>query len=169
MENMEIEPVAPSFQVKLEDWLGQQFNHLIYRGRFLIIAAFVAWTCYAASKSVTLSKLTKKEDFVPDDHADLRALNLWLDNFVDRKDHMEPIVVDIIFGVKGIDRSGGSFQEKTWDPYYLGEIVWDDAFDIADPSTQVYIQTLCSRAQNSPLSNGMVGCWIDLFSKFIRQ
>lgn len=134
----ETEPRAPTFQAKFEAYLGRSFNHAVFRLRKVIIFVFLAWTIFAASQSVRLSKLTKKEEFIPEDHPDLRAQKIWLNHFVEKTYFMQPIDVDLIFGVKGVDRSGGSHQERTWDPQYLGEVIWDDAFDVAKPENQVY-------------------------------
>ena len=81
-----------------------------------------------------MNKLTRKEQFLPIDHPDTLPWRIREDHF-ETKEDFEEIWVDIVFGIKEIDRSGADLSTQLWDSKFMGKIIWDDQFDIADPET----------------------------------
>lgn len=83
------------------------------------------WTVVAAIYAFKLSPLTKEEEFLPEDH---ELMQVW--KTVETNFPIGAIVelnVDIYWGVKDIDRD----KVVRWDPSYVGEVIWDESFDLS--------------------------------------
>lgn len=48
--------------------------------------------------------------------------------------------IDIFWGVKDIDRE----EVSKWDPAYVGEVIWDDSFDLSPEANQQSLLDLCA-------------------------
>ena len=64
---------------------------------------------------------------LPDDHPMVKTGKLISDEFVTTTDQSGAFLVSIVWGVKDLDRS----EVGLWDPEVLGELVWDDQFDVS--------------------------------------
>lgn len=63
---------------------------------------------------------------LPADHPILVAQNIITDEFRSLANQEDAFLVDIVWGVEDLDRS----NVDTWDPESLGELIWDEKFDI---------------------------------------
>ena len=64
---------------------------------------------------------------LPDDHPLVVTQKLIQDTFSTTSSQKGAFVVSIVWGVKDLDRSNVAL----WDANDMGELVWDNSFDIA--------------------------------------
>jgi len=74
--------------------------------------------------------LTKEEEFLPDDHELTMVWDSVAKNFPSGA--IIELNIDIFWGVKDIDRE----KVNKWDPFYVGEVIWDDSFDLSSEANQ---------------------------------
>lgn len=68
--------------------------------------------------------------------------------------------VSLLYGVKSIDRSGIS----KWDSKNIGELIYDDQFDLAPEANQLRIVEICNALKSSEIvDNAQVTCWVEDF------
>ena len=74
--------------------------------------------------------------------------------------------MSIVWGVKDLDRSNVGL----WDPSELGELIWDDEFDIAPAENQQTLLDLCAELKDDHalVKDDDVKCWIDDMDVFVR-
>ena len=75
-------------------------------------------------------------------------------------------MVNIVWGVKGLDRSSVGL----WDPAELGELIWNDEFDISPAENQQALLDLCDElTDDHPLVKDKdVKCWIKDMDLYVR-
>ena len=76
-------------------------------------------------------------------------------------------MVNLVWGVKDLDRS----DVGLWDPDELGELVWDDDFDIAPAVNQQSLLNLCDELLNyqpQMVKESGVNCWIKDMDEWLR-
>ncbi len=81
------------------------------------------------------------------------------------------IKITLFWGVNSIDKS----KVSRWDEVYVGEMVWDDSFDLASPSAQQLFITMCDdlkklegRVLNAtPSGGGEVTCFMEGFRDWL--
>ena len=69
---------------------------------------------------------------LPEDHPIMVTGKLLSDTFSKTSEQAGAFMVSIVWGVKDLDRSNVGL----WDPTELGELVWDDNFDIVPADNQ---------------------------------
>ena len=70
--------------------------------------------------------------------------------------------VHVIWGVKGVDRTGVNL----WDESDLGRVVWDDEFDASDPEAQMALLRACDelpKRKELKVAEGSVQCVMGAF------
>lgn len=98
---------------------------MVYELRYIIIFAFFIWAIIAGVYASQIGPLTEAEEFLPRDHKIIVTSNLLRDEFDGQGD--EGLMVDIFWGVKDLDREGGS----QWDASFIGKAILDDQFDLS--------------------------------------
>ena len=75
-------------------------------------------------------------------------------------------MVSIVWGIKDLDRS----DVGLWDPDELGELVWDDEFDISPPENQQSLIKLCEDLKNDHelVKDNEVICWIQDMDTYVK-
>ena len=69
---------------------------------------------------------------LPEDHPIMVTGILLAEKFSKTSDQAGAFMVSIVWGVKDLDRS----DVGLWDPTVLGELVWDEDFDIVPEDNQ---------------------------------
>lgn len=74
--------------------------------------------------------MTKEEEILAYDHPAMVSNRIVKDNF--GTGAAVKMLVNIYWGVKDLDNS----KATKWDPEYIGEVVWDDLFDLSPIENQ---------------------------------
>ena len=98
---------------------------MVFKCRYFIIFIFVIWTVFAVDRSLNLGPLTQREEYLPTDHPLIKTRDTIENDFV-AGGGTNSIIVSIFFGIKDIDKS----KVSMWDPTNLGEVIYDDDFDM---------------------------------------
>jgi len=70
------------------------------------------------------------------------------------------IRVSIFWGIKDINKD----NIDPWDPADLGEVVFDDKFDLSAVESQKSLMNFCKDLKDQMfIESGQVTCWIDQF------
>jgi predicted RND superfamily exporter protein len=99
---------------------------MVFRCRYFIILVFVLWTVFAVDRSLGLGPLTQREEYLPLDHPLILTRDTIENDFV-AGSGTNSIRVSIYFGIKDINKE----KVSMWDPEDLGEIIYDDDFDMS--------------------------------------
>ena len=75
-------------------------------------------------------------------------------------------MVSIVWGVKSLDRSSVGL----WDPEELGELIWNDEFDITPVENQQALLDLCDELtdDHALVKEDDVNCWIRDMDVYVR-
>lgn len=122
---------------KLEQFFGGVWNRMVFRCRYCIILLFIIWTVYAIDTALGFGPLTKREEYLPDDHPIIRSLVTIEDEFPAGEN--DGIQTFIYFGVKDIDKS----EVSQWDPENLGEVEFDEKLDLSSIEAQKSLLNFC--------------------------
>ena len=83
-------------------------------------------------------------------------------------DQGQSIVVDIMWGISGINKTGVDFFNAS----DIGKPIWDPNFDMSDPQSQIEIYDFCQhlkRLDELLFTPGSINCWIDDFSEWLNE
>ena len=76
------------------------------------------------------------------------------------------LFVEAFWGVKGIDKS----KVSRWDKTYIGEVIFDDEFDLSPYDNQKALIDLCSELPNKEfVLDRQVICWTDIFNAWLKS
>ena len=117
--------VTPSQDV-ITRCMGGAFNRFIRKFRYVLIIVLFLIGVGAIVVASFIGPLTENEEMLPADHPILVAQNIITDEFRSLANQEDAFLVDIVWGVEDLDRS----NVDTWDPESLGELIWDEKFDI---------------------------------------
>lgn len=151
----------------MEIFFDTTFNTFVYRMRYVIILFSMVLAAYAGYRSFEVQGLTKMEQLFPAKHQIQLAFEHTLSSFHDG-DQGQSIVVDLMWGVQGINKTGVDFFNAS----DIGTPIWDDAFDMSDPQSQLEIYDFCQKLKllNELLfTPGSVTCWIDDFNDWLHD
>lgn len=76
--------------------------------------------------------------------------------------------VTIFWGTKDIDREG----ETKWDPDFIGDLIWDESFNMAHEDSQVFLKKMCNdlSVQDFTMNDeNTFKCWIWAFEEFVTR
>ena len=75
------------------------------------------------------------------------------------------IKVHLMFGLSGIDKE----EVDQWDPTQLGELEYDNDFDLTTSMNQNRLKQICVdlRTKNTIVLDASVECWIDDFETWL--
>lgn len=149
---------------RLEQFFGGPWNRCVFRCRYFIVLIFILWTCYAVDQARMISPLTEREKYVEDDHPIMRTLKTMEDDFITTSN--SAIRVSIFWGVKDIKKG----KVNRWDPADLGEVVFDEDFDLTPKEAQQSLIDFCQDLRSQKfVASGQVICWIEDFDNFIKE
>lgn len=66
---------------KIENFFGNKWNNMVYRGRYPILALFVIWLAIACIFASKIGPLTEEEEFIPKYHPNVRVWTIFRENF----------------------------------------------------------------------------------------
>ena len=104
---------------------------------------------------------------LPDDHPLTITRELITTTFTTTSSQKGAFVVSMVWGIKDLDRS----EVGLWDPNELGELVWDDEFDISPVDNQQSLMDLCAELSDDHalVKDDDVKCWINDMDLFVRE
>lgn len=102
------------------------------RARYPIIVVLTIIGITAIVIATQIGPLTEPDEMLPEDHPIMVTGKLLSDTFSKTSEQAGAFMVSIVWGVKDLDRSNVGL----WDPTELGELVWDDDFDIVPADNQ---------------------------------
>lgn len=74
------------------------------------------------------------------------------------------LVINIFWGVSGLNNS----KANKWDPEYIGEVIWDDEFDMTPIKNQQSILDFCKDLKTKNfVVQSTVYCWTDEFQEYL--
>mmetsp|Transcript_19716 Transcript_19716/g.25544 ORF Transcript_19716/g.25544 Transcript_19716/m.25544 type:complete len:843 (-) Transcript_19716:79-2607(-) len=97
-----------------------------------------------------VSQLTKPEQFLPDDHMFTRYIDVLSDSFLGGQED-EFTEITVFWGIDTIERDVFSHYSGVVEDYE-DELIFDKAFDPADPAAQAAMISLCETLQNATCS-----------------
>ena len=108
---------------KMEMFFSEDWDRHVKKFSIPIVVLFMIWTVISAIFASRLTPLSKEEEFLPADHQLSLITELVEDNY---NGGLINLAIDIYWGVKGINKD----ETNRWDPVYIGEVIWDDEFDL---------------------------------------
>jgi len=93
---------------KIEVWFDTTFNTFVFKFRYIILLAGFLMAAYAGIRSTEVSGLTRMEDYFKPDHIVMISFNKTISDF-NEGDQGQAIMVDIMWGVEGINKTGVDF------------------------------------------------------------
>jgi hypothetical protein len=170
VEKFEIDIKPLSLFEKIENFFGSTWNNMVHKSRYPILAAFTIWlviACFFASK---IGPLTEEEEFIPKYHPNIRVWTIFSENFTTEVEESNHIVINLAWGLKDINREG----DNPWDPNFIGEVVFDEEFNLPKPESQQYLLEMCEvvRSQeivslDEPQEEEIFWCWPQTFKDYV--
>jgi hypothetical protein len=144
----------------VEAFLSGPFNNFVKQFKWPIIGFFFLFTIGMGIFASQIGPLSKQEEYLPEDHWFSVVQNAIIDDFPTGSS-TDAITVYIIHGAKGLDKSDVS----TWDSAYMGEIIWDEDFNIYPMENQQAMLDLCDLVDGFSQKEEVaeVDCWIKDF------
>jgi len=122
----------------LEKFFDGPWNRFVGACRWPIIILGVLVGVYAAQRSREIRGLSSQEQYFADDYPLSVAFRKTIDGFNDG-DYAQTIVVDIMWGLEGINKTGVDFFNAS----DLGEAIWDTSFEMSAASSQQQLYDFC--------------------------
>ena len=146
--------------------MGGPLNNFDRRFRYIIVAVLSILGTVGIGIATQIGPLTEPDELLPDDHPMVKTGKLISDEFVTTTDQSGAFLVSIVWGVKDLDRS----EVGLWDPEVLGELVWDDQFDVSPEENQKSVMKLCEdlRDDHELVKDNEVICWIQDMDIWLR-
>ena len=146
--------------------MGGPLNNFDRRFRYIIVAVLSILGAVGIGIATQIGPLTEPDELLPDDHPMVKTGKLISDEFVTTTDQSGAFLVSIVWGVKDLDRS----EVGLWDPEVLGELVWDDQFDVSPEENQKSVMKLCEdlRDDHELVKDNEVICWIQDMDIWLR-
>jgi predicted RND superfamily exporter protein len=133
------------------------------KGKFTILILIGIWIAFALYEASQMKPLSKQEQFLPDDHYIIKGQNLAKDTFIKGKND-DALMAYLVWGVKNVDRTSAD----KWDPFSLGEVIWDPNFDLSPMANQVKLKAICADLRTKEfVFDGNVECWVDDFETWL--
>ena len=148
--------------------MGGPLSRFDRRFRYFIVGILSVLGLCAIGVSTQIGPLTEPNELLPEDHPLYVVNRLILEEFVVTKQVPHAFMVSIVWGVKDLDRSNVGL----WDPSELGELVWDEEFDIAPALNQRTLLNLCDELTNDQpelVKDSGVKCWIQNMDTWLRK
>ena len=134
------------------------FNTVVRRLRWFLFFACIIWAGYASHTAKHIGPLTENEEFFPESHPLRITRNIIRTEFT--QTNMLSQKVNIYWSVKSINKESAS----SWNPNFIGEVIFDDDFDLSPVQAQLSLIDLCSSLKTkSFVVNQEVDCWIQKF------
>lgn len=111
---------------------------MVFKCRYFIILVFVLWTLFAVDRALGLGPLTQREEYLPAEHPLILNRDI-IENEFAAGSSANSIRVSIYFGIKDINKE----KVSMWDPEDLGEIIYDDDFDMTSEEAQMSVLQMC--------------------------
>ena len=112
--------------------MGGPFNDFVRKARYFIIVILTIIGLTAIGIATQIGPLTEPDEMLPEDHPIMVTGQLLQNTFSKNSDQAGAFMVSIVWGVKDLDRSNVGL----WDPTEIGELVWDEDFDIVPADNQ---------------------------------
>ena len=127
----------------IEWWYAHRYVPWLRKGRrALCLVLFFGFIACALVPSVLKLEGPKRDVMVwPSWHNSFKYLTMRDTHFA--REHKK---LHIVWGTRGVDRSAAN----PWDESDLGEVVWDDTFDLADPAAQAALLRACTVPLDDP-------------------
>mmetsp|Transcript_16142 Transcript_16142/g.18104 ORF Transcript_16142/g.18104 Transcript_16142/m.18104 type:complete len:977 (+) Transcript_16142:234-3164(+) len=154
---------------RLDRFFNQTYYPAVVKCRYGIIGIFIIWFVFAAIFASKMSAPTKEDEWIPDDHESVQGINRMQDYFPQgENDNAQKI--NLVWGLSGLEKSSSG---NKWDPEYLGELVWDEEFDLSPTKNQQYILSICEELTQPKYSHmvkdGIVYCFMKEFKDYITS
>jgi len=159
---------APAERLRpIERFFRGPWFRLVYRARFVSVAAGVALFAIGAWQTVQLEPLAEPESFLPPGHV-LGAGFEWLNSrFTASADARTQSLVSVVYGITDVDRDGTS----RYAPADVGRPEFDAAFDMTSAAAQASVLSMCDTLADDaalvlPGGAGEASCWVREFRAF---
>ena len=135
--------------------------------RYVLVVFFAIFGIGAIVIASNIGPLTEQEEYLDYDTPIMVTQKLVEDNFLSTSSLKESLVVRLNWGVKGLDRS----DVGAWDPKDMGELIWDEDFNVAPKANQQNLIDLCIdlRDNNEFVKDNEVRCWILDMNEWLKQ
>lgn len=114
------------------------------------------------SFALKLTPLTKEEEILDWNHPVMVSNRILNDNY--GTGGAVKLLVNIYWGVDSLDNS----KAKKWDPEYIGEVIWDQKFDLSPIENQQNILDFCEELKRKDfvVENSVI-CWTEMFQQYL--
>lgn len=159
----------------LEQYFGGPHAKTVHKLRKPLLAMFFVFIVLCTIAATQVETSEEPAQFLPEDHPFWRSVLLRQDFQLPSRavndgsgGNVIPTSVQfqLLFGVSGIDREA---KDET-DPSDLGDVIWDDGWDITDPAAQQHILDVCDALETDlpdTVVSGVSGCFIRPFSTWV--
>ena len=147
--------------------MGGVLNNFVRKYRIYLVIFLTVLGIAALIVASQIGPLTEEVTIFPKDHPLMTTQAILQNEFPSSSTQKGAFMVSIVWGVKDLDRSNVGL----WDPEDLGELVWDDEFDVAPAENQQRMLELCAELKDDHalVRDNDVICWIDDMDVYVRE
>lgn len=151
---------------RLDKFFDQKWNSAIAKGRYVIVLMSLIWFALACFFAPQMGPQTEQPKFISDENPIWKPIQVMSDEFPADADGYAD--VSIFWGTSDIDREG----ETPWDPDFIGDIQWDDKFDISTAEAQAFLLKMCQDLAETDFvvdDENTQKCWIKNFKEYVTR
>jgi hypothetical protein len=140
-------------------------NSCVKKWRYLIIFLGLGLAAFSGYKCTELQGLASMEQYFKADHEVTLAFSKVTNDF-NEGTQGQSIIVDIMWGVVGIDKEGVDFFNAS----DVGKAIWDYEFDLSEPEAQQDAFDFCldlRQLDELLYQEESVTCWIEDFRRWL--
>lgn len=117
---------ASSSLSPIQNFFDTTWNTFVQQYRWLIVTISLLLTLFAASRLLEIEGLASMEQHFGGEHPVEIAASKMANDF-DRDNRGEPIMVELMWGIRGINKA----EVDGFNVTDIGKVVWDEAFDLS--------------------------------------
>eukprot|EP00357_Protocruzia_adherens_P026445 CAMPEP_0115036516 /NCGR_PEP_ID=MMETSP0216-20121206/42175_1 /TAXON_ID=223996 /ORGANISM="Protocruzia adherens, Strain Boccale" /LENGTH=667 /DNA_ID=CAMNT_0002416371 /DNA_START=1243 /DNA_END=3246 /DNA_ORIENTATION=+ len=152
---------------RMERFFAGRMTDFLIRTRWFFVVLFVLWVPVGLYLATEIPPLSELERWFPKDHDIEIAIDQHFTGFHQGEEDGK-IPVEIVFGVKGVDRSQLATEDR-YNPEELGELQWDPEFDLTPEDNQQRLDDICTEMEASALvKDSFVQCWISDMKDWLK-
>mmetsp|Transcript_40520 Transcript_40520/g.46463 ORF Transcript_40520/g.46463 Transcript_40520/m.46463 type:complete len:961 (+) Transcript_40520:130-3012(+) len=146
-------------------FLATKYFDKVTKARYFIMAFFAMWFIATLVMATQIEPLSENEKWVPSDSNVSEAFDAIQDTF--HKGETDGFIkVNIVYGIDGLDRS----DVRAYDVESIGDVEWDNNFDLSPKANQERMIEVCSLVKNSPLvQDQIIECFMADFKTWITN
>lgn len=143
-----------------------RWNTFVSKGKYIIVILSLIWFGLSLYFAPQMGPQTEQPEFISEDNPIWKPIATMSEEFPASGDSYADAF--IFWGAKDIDREG----ENQWDPEFIGELLWDETFDMSTVAAQTFLKKFCDDLIASDFvvdDETTYNCWIYAFEEYVTR